>query len=74
MGHTETFKQWLENHNKLPSIEKIYPHDILERAYDADILCGCLQTFLYQKLGGQMDHHIHLEQYISNFVWAAEVQ
>ena len=41
-----TFKQWLENRNKLPSIERIYPHDILERAYDADILCGCLQRFV----------------------------
>ena len=42
----KTFKQWLENRNKLPSIEKIYPDDILERAYDADILCGCLQRFV----------------------------
>ena len=41
-----TFKEWLEHRNKLPNIDKIYPHDILEREYEADILCGCLQRFV----------------------------
>ena len=36
----------MKHRNKLPNIDNIYPHDILEQEYDADILCGCLQRFV----------------------------
>ena len=70
-GHTEHLSRW-EHHNKLPNIDKIYPHEILKRAYDA-VFCVAAYNILYRKLGSQMNHHIHLEQCIKLKTYLSEV-
>ena len=39
-----TFQLWLQQRNR--HSDEVYPRDILEKKYDAEVLCNCLQRFV----------------------------
>ena len=55
-----TFQLWLEQRNKRS--DEMYPKDILEKKYDAEILCNCLQKFFGEVRRSEMDYLILLRQ------------
>jgi len=38
------FKQWIDQQNQC--CKEAYPTDLLEKPYNSDIICNCLQQFV----------------------------
>lgn len=82
------FKEWIDQRNK--HSKELYPSDILEKPYDCDLVCNCLQRFvsearradgteyppktLYQMLCGMLRHSKECQPDPPNFLDRKDVR